>query len=241
MKMKNYLKTNLLTRIGWGLSFLWLIFVGILLCTHKFPEDLNSIGDFVAGMASPLAFLWVVIGYYQSQEALKLQAKELSQSSEALVHQVEEMKKTADIQQQHLDEMRQQYIDMKQKDEINKQPFLELEFVNLYTYTKKNKQYYGITVSIECMSNFGRNLYLTIPIDNVLNLDLENPLINYMKKDDVLRVKILTEIDEAFKLNNKELRVIYRDINHKFVHQVFKIFTSSGNCYDFIFERFEIK
>jgi hypothetical protein len=47
----------------------------------------NEVGDFLAGVFGPLAFLWLVFGYYQqgeelkhSVEALRLQAEELNES-----------------------------------------------------------------------------------------------------------------------------------------------------------------
>lgn len=49
--------------------------------------ELNSVGDFLAGAFSPLAFLWLVLGFVQqglelriSSDALKLQADELNKS-----------------------------------------------------------------------------------------------------------------------------------------------------------------
>lgn len=49
--------------------------------------ELNAIGDFLAGVFGPIAFLWLVLGYLQqgrelrlSSEALHLQAKELNAS-----------------------------------------------------------------------------------------------------------------------------------------------------------------
>jgi hypothetical protein len=49
----------------------------------------NEIGDFLAGVSSPLAFLWLVLGFFQqglelraSREALILQARELGNSVE---------------------------------------------------------------------------------------------------------------------------------------------------------------
>lgn len=51
--------------------------------------DLNAVGDFLAGAFSPLAFLWLVLGYRQqgrelahSSESLRLQTKELAASVE---------------------------------------------------------------------------------------------------------------------------------------------------------------
>lgn len=45
----------------------------------------NEIGDFMAGTFAPVAFLWLVVGYF-------LQAIELKQNSESLMQQAEEMR-----------------------------------------------------------------------------------------------------------------------------------------------------
>ena len=39
---------------------------------------LNELGDFLAGSAAPLAFLWLVVGYLQNSEELQLQREELT-------------------------------------------------------------------------------------------------------------------------------------------------------------------
>lgn len=64
--------------------------------------DPNEIGDFLAGIFSPLALLWLVLGFFQqgcelraSREALKLQAKELKNS-------VEQQKGLVEISRQQL-------------------------------------------------------------------------------------------------------------------------------------------
>lgn len=43
---------------------------------------LNELGDFFAGICGPLAFLWLVLGYFQQGAELRLQAEELSKSVE---------------------------------------------------------------------------------------------------------------------------------------------------------------
>ena len=40
-------------------------------------DDLNEIGDFLAGVLGPLSIFWVVLGYWQNQKALGEQATEL--------------------------------------------------------------------------------------------------------------------------------------------------------------------
>ncbi|ENX58135.1 MULTISPECIES: hypothetical protein [Acinetobacter] len=55
------------------------------------PLSLNEVGDFLAGVFSPLAFLFLYMGYRQNSKSLQIQAEELRQSTEALQLQVREM------------------------------------------------------------------------------------------------------------------------------------------------------
>lgn len=45
--------------------------------------DLNNIGDFLAGVFGPLSIAWVVLGYWQSQRALREQSDELRNAVES--------------------------------------------------------------------------------------------------------------------------------------------------------------
>lgn len=42
----------------------------------------NEYGDFLAGLCAPLAFLWLVLGFFQQGKELRLQVKELANSVE---------------------------------------------------------------------------------------------------------------------------------------------------------------
>ena len=55
------------------------------------PADLklNELGDFLGGVSSPLAFLWLVLGFFQ-------QSREIRLSSQALHLQAAEMKRSVD-------------------------------------------------------------------------------------------------------------------------------------------------
>lgn len=76
--------------IGALVSLVYL--AGLCLLTHErwsklFTMDLNAVGDFLAGAFGPLAIVWLVLGFIQQGEelrlntqALKLQADELRQS-----------------------------------------------------------------------------------------------------------------------------------------------------------------
>ena len=79
------------TKIGLGITAAWGFICASLLIWRL--EDvrvmtLNEWGDFLAGLAAPIALTWVVIGYFQhgeeirlNTEVLKLQQEEFSAAS----------------------------------------------------------------------------------------------------------------------------------------------------------------
>ena len=74
--------------IAWVTTLIYLIIAFVIL-PRVFPADkdftLNELGDFLAGTFAPLAFLWLVVGYFQ-------QSKEIEQNTEALKLQRDEMR-----------------------------------------------------------------------------------------------------------------------------------------------------
>ena len=79
-----------LPRIGLALSALYVVgLIVYLVVQRQNPADLalNELGDFLGGVSSPLAFLWLVLGFFQqsreirlSGKALHLQAREMRRS-----------------------------------------------------------------------------------------------------------------------------------------------------------------
>ena len=88
------MKNKWLMTIASVLSLLWIVFV-ILLFTHNcpdypkydLPDDANELGDFLAGVFSPLAFLWLIVGYFLQARELNLTREELSSQTKALIAQ----------------------------------------------------------------------------------------------------------------------------------------------------------
>ncbi|RPF72197.1 hypothetical protein [Aurantiacibacter spongiae] len=84
-----------LPRIGLALSALYVAgLVGYLMAQGQNPVDLrlNELGDFLGGVSSPLAFLWLVLGFFQS-------SREIGISSKALHLQAREMRASMDRQE----------------------------------------------------------------------------------------------------------------------------------------------
>lgn len=83
-----------LPRIGLALTALYLAGLALyLVVQEQNPADLalNELGDFLGGVSSPLAFLWLVLGFFQ-------QSREIRLSGKALHLQAREMRRSLDEQ-----------------------------------------------------------------------------------------------------------------------------------------------
>ncbi len=81
-----------LPMVGLVLSAIYVAGVTIYLVLQgQNPADLrlNELGDFVGGVSSPLAFLWLVLGFFQ-------QSREIRLSNKALHLQAREMRRSVD-------------------------------------------------------------------------------------------------------------------------------------------------
>lgn len=99
---------------GGILTFVYLVAV-IAYCYFKWEAmgsmEPNSLGDFLAGAFSPLAFAWLVLGFIQqgielrqNSEALNLQAQELRAAAEHAGAMVELQRKEFELRIQELEE-----------------------------------------------------------------------------------------------------------------------------------------
>jgi hypothetical protein len=105
-----------------------------LLHTHR--QDLSRLsleawGTFLGGVTGPLALLWLILGYLQQGEELRLNTEALQLQQEELRHQVEETKalvKHAESQAQTAMEAftleRLRYEQVRQAEKSAAQPFL---------------------------------------------------------------------------------------------------------------------
>ncbi|HCA7568291.1 TPA: hypothetical protein MX399_004047 [Klebsiella quasipneumoniae] len=91
----------------WGLiisvCYLLLLAVLIYYLNLTLMSSWNELGDFLAGSFSPLAFLWLVLGYLQQQE-------ELQQNTEALRLQAAELKNSVDQYKEMVSIAREQLL-----------------------------------------------------------------------------------------------------------------------------------
>lgn len=87
-------------RFGIAASVVWLLVVASLLLNDwatlaKLAP--NEWGDFFAGVFSPLAFLWLVLGYLQQGEELKLSTRALLLQAEELKNSVQQQRELVEV------------------------------------------------------------------------------------------------------------------------------------------------
>ncbi len=124
-----------------GFLFSYIIIFLIFFADHRAAMSLNEIGDFLAGTFSPLAFLFLYLGYKQNSKALEMQATELRLSNEALAKQIEEMEKSVKAQQDMFELALTQYNDARgEKIEASKP---KLTFISQKFNETKNYSYNG--------------------------------------------------------------------------------------------------
>ena len=89
----------------------------ILLPFLDLPKSYNELGDFLAGIFSPVAFFWLVIGYLMQHEELQLNRKSLNQ-------QMKEFSKSVKISDENLKLQKKIYEENKYAERQSNLPIL---------------------------------------------------------------------------------------------------------------------
>ncbi|WP_239804614.1 hypothetical protein [Croceicoccus hydrothermalis] len=87
-----------LPMIGLALSALYVAgLVAYLFWQGQNPADLklNELGDFLGGVSSPLAFLWLVLGFFQQSREIRLSGKALQLQAREMRRSVDEHRRIA--------------------------------------------------------------------------------------------------------------------------------------------------
>jgi len=98
-----FAQRRLIIRIRHALLKNWLayatltfIFIAVIvLVMQGFPKSANEVGDFLAGFAGALAFLWLIASFHIQSKELVMQRKELQLQREAMSKQTQEFKHLA--------------------------------------------------------------------------------------------------------------------------------------------------
>lgn len=98
------------TRVGAVASIIWIGVIAYLACRDM--ADLtkmtpNEWGDFFAGSFAPLAFLWLVLGYLQQGDELRLSTEALRLQAEELRNSVQQQRELVEVSRQQVESERE--------------------------------------------------------------------------------------------------------------------------------------
>lgn len=206
-----------LFRFGIRASIAWLtIAVLFLAVCAKWDERLapNAWGDLFAGIAAPLAFLWLVLGFLQ-------QGKELRISSEALRMQAEELRASVEQQKQLVEATREQVLatinDQRQR-QLAEERARRAEFV--FRPTSVIGASDGLTVDLE-VTNVGAvatNIeYAFVPPDMITSTSM----IHHLETNGVGHIRFRYQPD--LPPGGVALSLNYLDSMRREVREAFKI------------------
>ena len=103
--------------IGILITVVWFLVIGLFCVQNNFVfanRELNSLGDFLAGIFAPVAFFWLIMGYVQQGKQLDQNTKALEQQERALQLQIDEMQKGIEQQRQLVQTQKEQQSEQRQ-------------------------------------------------------------------------------------------------------------------------------
>lgn len=186
-----------------GFLFSYIIIFLIFFADHRAAMSLNEIGDFLAGTFSPLAFLFLYLGYKQNSKALEMQATELRLSNEALAKQIEEMEKSVEAQQEMFKLAEMQYLESRDEKIKSSTPQIRLTGSKY----KCADPYHSGT--------FLHQFNLTIKVENlsIKNLNLRMSGWYVVKSGGTMDNSMTLDIS-SIDANRSEILMIYKQTNH---------------------------
>lgn len=99
-------------QVGIGVTVIYVVALGIYAVVQRGPVlnmTPNEFGDALAGAASPLAFLWLVLGYLQQGDELRQNTDALRLQAEELKNSVKQQAGLVELGRQQLSEERARY------------------------------------------------------------------------------------------------------------------------------------
>lgn len=197
-----------------GFLIIYIFFFQLFYADYSKPMPLNEIGDFLAGVFSPLAFLFLYLGYRQNNESIRLQSKELKASTDALTLQVAEMRESVE-QQKLMSEL--------QKTELEERHNAATPFFtasgNIEVYNQMHKgQSFRFNIKFENTSDHdAKNVVFFIGLDPALP-----PLIFSKNSNRIFTPTLLASEIESYKKKlpfNRIIHVNFENIyGRKFRH-----------------------
>lgn len=117
----------------------------------------NELGDFLAGAFSPVAFLWLVLGYIQQQKELQQNTKALELQAEELRNSVEQYRNMVDVAREQLESDRELTIQEHARKEREVRPEVSIDSIS---WMMKSSSGYSYQIPIFNHGHEARNVVI---------------------------------------------------------------------------------
>lgn len=197
-------------KLGWFGGVITVLYVSgfilFVICKNAgLPNALNEWGDFLGGVFGPLAFLWLVLGFFQQGEelkqntkALKLQADELKNSVEQQRSLVEETKKQVATTQAVFEEEKKRQLK-------EREPDFKISYAGYYS---ANPSQFDLSFSIINLGCTATNVHWYF-----LNREEEVQITPVWERGQEKRLSILIDYDAFDSLEEGEIELSLTYIN----------------------------
>lgn len=121
--------SNMLRYVGFAITAIWIIaLVSYGFSNIQRMQELrpNELADFAAGAFAPLAFLWLVLGFFQQGEELRYSGRALWLQGEELRNSVEQQRELVSVTREQLKFENEVLQQQREEHARNAQPKLEL-------------------------------------------------------------------------------------------------------------------
>lgn len=217
---KNDKKSKISVMLYLTLAYLFLIII-FALSDLQHMKDLkpNEWGDFFAGFFAPLAFLWLIFGYYQQGEELKQNTEALNLQAEELKNSVEQQKFLVETTQEELKLAIEQMNNQKRKELVQRQPFIHFNNVTisrtkpetLMGYKFLDSQYNELLINLRITNSRAIVRDCSIDIYDLSDgLNLLRYQINLFKTDENHTLKIKMPYPDCFTNDLLEMEIQFK-------------------------------
>lgn len=161
-------RSSSLTFWGIGASVLYVALMGI----YSFVEfnelvrmEGNEFGDLLAGIFSPLAFLWLVLGFLQQGAELRASVEALELQGRELQHSVEQQRQLVEVTREQLEFQAKMIANEQAEADRISQPVLEMTAIGSSGAAKDLRQY---NFQVENFGQRATNLKITDVVEQRL-------------------------------------------------------------------------
>ncbi|WP_407545409.1 hypothetical protein [Acinetobacter baumannii] len=193
----------------------WGIIYGLLILAYNFafiflePEKKvlltsNELGDFLAGVFAPLAFLFLYLGYKQQGRELQQNTHALNLQAQELQNSVEQQRLLAEATIDDLNITKEQIQTQRRKELIEAQPFWHFSVPRVYKERPDNV--FGTKIAD---SSF-KNIIISASLDNSRAIAREVS-VSVLKSDEVIQQFKYQTFEKLSKPQNVSIRLPYPD------------------------------